>query len=34
MFEIRIERRRFLQIVQVLKGSRMSRDVLFVRGFQ
>lgn len=34
MFEIRIERRRFLEIVQVLEGSRMSRDVLCVRGFQ
>lgn len=34
MFEVRIERRRFLEIVQVLKGGWMSRDVLFVRRFQ
>ena len=34
MFEIRIERRRFLEIVQVFEGSGVSRDVLFVRRFQ
>ena len=34
MFEVRIERRRFLEIVQVLEGGWMSRDVLFVRRFQ
>lgn len=34
MFQIGIERRRFLEIVQVLEGSGVSRDVLFVRRFQ
>ena len=34
MLEIRVQRRRFLKAVQVLEGSRVSRDVFFVRGFQ
>jgi hypothetical protein len=33
MFEISIEGRRLREIVKVFKGSRMSRDVLFVRRF-
>ena len=33
MLEIGIERRRFLEVVQVLESSWMSRDVLFIRRF-
>ena len=34
MFEIGVESRRFLEIVQVFKGSGVSRDVLLVGRFQ
>jgi len=33
MLEIGIERRRFLEVVQVFESSWMSRDILFVRRF-